>query len=63
MPDALINDYMFWQEGESLLIGHLKREIDARVMTKTRLRVEVLKVRLPFAFLETGVPLASVRLV
>jgi hypothetical protein len=44
MPDALINDYMFWQEGESLLMGHLKREIDARVMTKTRLRVEVVKV-------------------
>lgn len=48
LPDALISDYMFWQEGDSIMVGYLKREIDQRVMTKTRLRITITKVSVIF---------------
>ena len=35
---------MFWQESENNLVGYLRPEIDARVMSKTRLKVQVGKV-------------------
>lgn len=44
LPDALVDDYVFWQERENYLVGYLRRDIDERVMTKTRIKVDIVKV-------------------
>jgi len=43
LPDALLEDYVFWQETDDSLTGYLRKDLQDRAHTLSVLRVQLIK--------------------